>query len=466
MNRRFFLCIFLVLACLGMPAQGKVQQTLLSELKTAVVNIKVNNNKFFGINEAGTFVGTGFVIDLPNGLVVTCRHVADCFPSQIKIQFIDGSSTFGKLVYFDATQDFSIIRIDPKAIPEVVKPVKTASFFSEKIGNEVVLIANNEGEEYTVKQGEIVELVKNKGPRHGMSFQTSFDRTGGSSGAPVFNSNGEVVGLHFSGSDTSSFELPIDYITDQMPLVRDKKPIARGEIGVRLDLIKTAEAQEYMHCSPKSLERVKKDKPETKWVPMVRATIIRLPASEVLMPGDVVIALNGETIGDNLYRFDKIIDQNVGKSVKIEFVRNGKEMSSEVAVQDAEKSKLKKFVVFGGATIHDLYPDIMLYWDIMHEGVYISQAESGSNLDEIGINGERVPDRKGVVILAVDGVPVKNLEDFLGIIKGFQGTENINITYKDYQNGSPVNVRMLTLDLTTTPTMVFTYNPTLLQWEK
>jgi S1-C subfamily serine protease len=69
------------------------------------------------------------------------------------------------------------------------------SSFDLKEQDEVFMIGNNEGEGYSVKYGRVVNLKLNRGDRHSAAFQTSFDRTGGSSGSPIFDVHGNVVGL-------------------------------------------------------------------------------------------------------------------------------------------------------------------------------------------------------------------------------------------------------------------------------
>ena len=106
------------------------------------------------------------------------------------------------------------------------------------LGDELLLIGNNEKEEYSIKRGRVANLNVNKGDRHSSYIHTTFDRTGGSSGSPVWNTKGEVIGIHARGTDTSSFELPINYVIDALKRTskRGDNPTWRDWRGFRVDL--------------------------------------------------------------------------------------------------------------------------------------------------------------------------------------------------------------------------------------
>ena len=125
------------------------------------------------------------------------------------------------------------IKLIPLRLILNFKPLNSANGIPLALGDELLLIGNNEKEEYTIKFGRITNLNVNKGDRHSSYIHTTFDRTGGSSGSPVWNTAGQVIAIHARGTDTSSFELPIDYLYDALELIRNKISIQRGEIWRR-----------------------------------------------------------------------------------------------------------------------------------------------------------------------------------------------------------------------------------------
>ena len=437
---------------------------IVSGQKAAVVNFKVSYSKYFGLGEAGQFSGTGFIADKDRGLVITNRHVANEFPSQIKITFLDGDSTLGKVEYYDATHDFSIVSFNPGSVRTHLKAVRLGDFFSLKVGDAVMLLGNNEGEEYSVKSGVVVDLVKNKGDRHSLTFQTSFDRTGGSSGSPVFNKQGEVVGLHFKGTDTSSFELPINYIKDKLnELISGQTPL-RGDIGVQLSMIKIADAVSHLGFPQVLANEMRNAQKDLKYCLMVESVIPSLPAENILQAGDIIYSIQGTQIADRLYLFDKIVDQNAGKSVALEFFRRENRMTAKIVALNAEDGKITRFATFAGGTFHPLTPELRLELDVKGDGVYLSQAEQGSTFGGVGYSSSRNPDRKGVVIHGINGQTIRNLEDFISASSELKHNQKISVGYEDMFLHGPDTVDLVILDLHTSPLTVFSLDAQTREW--
>ena len=184
----------------------------IEEYKPMVVNIETASEIVFGLESKGISFATGFIIDSERGIIATNQHVTGSSPSYVKINFHDGSFTQARLLYYDPTHDFGFYQIDPETVLFDMKSVSLGSWRNLSIGEDLLLIGNNEKEEYSIKYGNVANLNVDKGDRHSSYLHTTFDRTGGSSGSPVWNTSGEVVAIHARGTDTSSFELPIDYL--------------------------------------------------------------------------------------------------------------------------------------------------------------------------------------------------------------------------------------------------------------
>ena len=204
----------------------------IASFKPMVVNIETASEVVFETESKGTNFATGFVVDTERGIIATNRHVTGSSPAYIKINFHDGSFTEAKILYYDPTHDFGFYKIDPVEVDFELQSVTLGKWDKLSLGDELLLIGNNEKEEYSIKTGRIANLNVNKGDRHSSYIHTTFDRTGGSSGSPVWNTTGEVIAIHARGTDTSSFELPIDYLIDALKLIQNEMPIERGEIGV------------------------------------------------------------------------------------------------------------------------------------------------------------------------------------------------------------------------------------------
>jgi S1-C subfamily serine protease len=122
-------------------------------------------------------------------------------------------------------------------------------------------------------------------------MQTSFDRTGGSSGSPVYNRRNKVIGIHYKGTNTSSFELPIDYIKEKLPFIQKKKQVKSGFIGAQLDFMKLAQAMNHLNFPKRVAKRIRKLKKDFKYIIYVSKRIRGFPANQVLEPRDIIYSI-------------------------------------------------------------------------------------------------------------------------------------------------------------------------------
>ena len=145
-----------------------------------VVNVETSSEVVFETEAKGTNFATGFVVDAERGIIATNRHVTGSSPSYVKINFHDGSFTEARILYYDPTHDFGFYQINPEEVDFELQAVELGEWDALSLGDELLLIGNNEKEEYTIKFGRITNLNVNKGDRHSSYIHTTFDRTGGS----------------------------------------------------------------------------------------------------------------------------------------------------------------------------------------------------------------------------------------------------------------------------------------------
>ena len=147
-----------VAASTSLSAQG-LWTDRLSEFKSSVVNIEKSSEIVFATEEQGTSFGTGFIVDAELGLIATNAHVAGTSPSYVKVHFHDGSFTEAWTLYYDPTHDFAFYQIDPD-VPVTLTAVTLGSGRDLAVGDEVLLIGNNEKEEYSIKLGSVAAQRK------------------------------------------------------------------------------------------------------------------------------------------------------------------------------------------------------------------------------------------------------------------------------------------------------------------
>ena len=437
----------------------------IASFKPMVVNVETASEVVFETETKGTSFATGFVVDAERGIIATNRHVTGTSPANIKINFHDGSFTEAQILYYDPTHDFGFYKIDPSEVEFDLQAVQLGKWEELSLGDELLLIGNNEKEEYSIKFGRIANLNVNKGDRHSSYIHTTFDRTGGSSGSPVWNTASEVIAIHARGTDTSSFELPIDYLIDALKLIQSKIPIQRGEIGVDLELISIGEAIKHFNFPAELRKEIGPSKAGTPKVIQVESMVPKTSGEAILRASDIIYRINDQLIRDDLYTFDAILNQNVGKEVSLEIYRNGENLTLNIPVEDLEKKKVQRFVRFGGAVFHDITPQLRRLLYLKADGVYLPHAAAGSSFSRVGVQ-ERNGNSK-VIILNINGKPIRNLDDFIEACNAIADGQHTYVVVRDFNlfDSSPTP-KSLTVNLKFGPLQQFEWDAADLDWKK
>ena len=277
-------------------------------------------------------LGSGFVID-ETGLVVTNNHViADA--DEVTVVLNDGSKLKAEIVGRDQKTDMALLRVKPE------KPLKAVKFGdSEKLrlGQWVIAIGNPFGLGGTVTAGIVSARNRNinSGP-YDDYIQTDASINRGNSGGPLFNMQGEVIGVNTAiispsgGSIGIGFAVPAKTAMAVIDQLRQFGETRRGWLGVRI-------------------QQITDDIAESLGMKQTRGALIagvdeKGPAKPAgIEPGDVVIKFDGKEItkmGD-LPRI--VADTPVGKDVEVLILRKGKEETKTVRLgrlEDGEKQQM------------------------------------------------------------------------------------------------------------------------------
>ncbi len=276
-----------------------------------------------------TSLGSGFIID-PSGYVVTNNHViADA--DQITVTLNDGTSLPAKLVGRDEKTDLALLKVKP------VKPLPATKFGDSdkaRVGDWVIAIGNPFGLGSTVTAGIVSARNRdiNAGPYDNF-IQTDAPINRGNSGGPLFDMDGNVIGVNsaiFSptgGSVGIGFSIPSSLVKDVIAQLKQFGITHRGWVGV-------------------SIQQITPDIVQGLGLPNSSGALISGidaggPASKAgLKNGDVVIAFDGKPIGDNRALPRIVADTPAGKTVNVDVLRKGKKQTFKLTVaklQDQEK---------------------------------------------------------------------------------------------------------------------------------
>lgn len=424
---RFILFSFLMFLALETNIRA-MKTALLETLIPAVVSIRTQETRrAFG--NAQTIFGTGFLVDKEKGIIVTNRHIAAVNnPAAYEATWEDGSVTDLKLIWNDPVNDFAFLQVNINKIPSNAPQIHFSR--KVKIGDDVVIIGNNEGVGHSVQTGKVNDLftiVSLSWQHHALSL--NLNTRGGSSGSPVFNKEGGAIGLNFAGNDTIASVVPIEYIDDALMDIRQGKIPERFSSGASFGTLNVDHAKDYFQYT-----NHEKTKSLLKGIPGARNRILVvnliLPGTQMLKVGDIIEKINDKFVGPSVYLLEKEINQSEGKPVKFTVWRNGEPMDLEVPVFNLNDSLCSKMVIFGGAVFASVDPLISYQTGMSIGSVCIGGKDRGSVFDQVfQISAEDPPFAQ---LKEMNGKPVNRLEDLLSLLPEIIEKKKFNYIVKDY----------------------------------
>jgi serine protease Do len=274
-------------------------------------------------------LGSGFIID-PSGLVVTNNHViADA--DEINVILNDGTKLKADLVGKDAKSDLAVLRV------HYDKPLKAVKFGDSdklRLGEWVIAIGNPFSLGGTVTAGIVSARNRdiNSGP-YDNYIQTDAAINRGNSGGPLFNLDGDVIGINTAiispsgGSIGIGFAVPSDTATPVIDQLRQYGETRRGWLGVRIQQVTDDIADSLSVKPPRGA--------------LVAGIDDKGPAKPGgIEPGDVIVTFDGHDVKE-MHDLPRIVaDTAVGKTVDVVVIRKGKEETHKVTVgrlEDSEK---------------------------------------------------------------------------------------------------------------------------------
>ena len=332
-------------------AQGPESVADLAEqLLVSVVNIstsqRVSNNRrtprprvpdgspfqdffdeFFGDHNNGqeppsrrvNSLGSGFVIDA-KGVIVTNYHVI-AEADDIEVIFADGSKLVAEVVGADPKTDIAVLRVEPQ---EPLKAITLGDSNTIRIGDWVMAIGNPFGLGGTVTTGIISARGRdiNSGPYDNF-IQTDAAINRGNSGGPLFNQEGEVIGVNTAiisptgGSIGIGFAVPSDLVKSVVAQLIEFGETRRGWLGVRIQPVTDDIAESLGMDEAKGA--------------LVAGIIKGGPVDNgSVQPGDVIIRFDGQEV-DDMRDLPRIVAESpVGKEVEVVLVRKGEERTIAV----------------------------------------------------------------------------------------------------------------------------------------
>lgn len=410
------------------PSAGALRQTradfvaLAKDLQPSVVNIKVVKQES-GLRGAGhphdlfedffrhrmqprerevTGQGSGVIIS-EDGYILTNHHVVGG-AKDIDVTLWDQTEVQAKLVGSDSKTDLALIKIDRKNLPAA----RMGDSQATQVGEWVMAIGNPFGLDHTVTVG----VLSGKGRVIGAGpyddfLQTDASINPGNSGGPLFNLDGEVIGINtaiIAQGQGIGFAIPVNLARDIFNQLKSDGQVTRGFIGAGIQ-----------NLDPKLRRAL--NLPEGLKGALVSGVMPDGPAAEAgLQQGDVIVEFDGRPVTSDRELLRAVAATEVGKKARM-VVQRGKStqnLSVEVARRPDEVAAARPGAPADssqlGLGVRELTPPLARQLGVDH-GVVVERVLPGSPAARAGIES-------GDVIVEVAGQPVNTLEDLRNVLPG------------------------------------------------
>ena len=334
--------------------------------------------------------GSGFFISA-DGYIVTNNHVVD-HASEVTITAADGKIMPAKVIGVDSKTDLALLKAEGSDFPFV-----TFASQAPRVGDWVIAVGNPFGLGGTVTAGIVSARGRDIGSGPYDDFlQIDAPVNHGNSGGPTFNAEGQVVGVNtaiFSPSGGSvgiGFAIASDVVKNVVQQLKENGAVTRGWIGVEIQSV-TPDIADNMGLKGTSGALVAKAQKDS-------------PAAQAgVKSGDVITAVDGETVADPHDLARKIAALGPKKTATLAVIRNGAPMTLDVTLgtMPADKTASADTGNENGSETGDAPALANLGLTLRHgpDGVIVENVDPDSTASDKGL-------KEGDVILEVGGKPV------------------------------------------------------------
>ncbi len=350
-------------------------------------------------------MGSGFIVS-KDGTILTNNHVVEG-ADEIYVRFSDRRELKAKLIGSDQRSDLAVLKVEAEDLP-VVKLGKSKDL---KVGEWVFAIGSPFGFDYTVTAGIVSAKGRSLPNENYVPFiQTDVAINPGNSGGPLFNMDGEVVGINSQiytrsgGFMGVSFAIPVDVAMEVVDQLNNQGYVSRGWLGVLIQEVNKDLAESFGLSKP--------------YGALVAQVVEDSPAEKAgIQTGDIIIEFEGEEINLSSELPQLVGRTKVGETVKLKVVRNKdtkviklkigeltNEQASTEKVQPAEQAKVNRLGVKVIALEKNALNDLNIKF-----GVKVTQVSEGP-ASKSGI-------RQGDIITSLNNQTFDSVESFEKLVE-------------------------------------------------
>jgi serine protease Do len=364
--------------------------------------------------------GSGFIIN-PDGIIVTNNHVVKDAKT-VTVQLQNGMTYPAKVLGTDPRTDLAVVKISAgKPLPYV----ELGNSDNVTPGQWVVALGNPFGLGGTVTAGIVSALGRDIGDGPYDKFiQIDAPINEGNSGGPLFNEEGQVIGVNTAilspsgGSVGIGFAIPSNMVKRVVTQLVSTGKVVRGYLGVEAQGITPPMAQAM------GLDAADASKAGA----LVAAVSPDSPAAHAgLQPGDVITKVNGTTVTDPQDLADDIANIAPGGSASVDYLRGGKDHTANITVATLPSNPDQQFRMNGGTSgnpagkgslglaLAPITPQERQQFNLPEQlqGAIIAAVRPNSPADQAGL-------QPGDVVVGVGTHTVANPDDAVAAIRAAQ----------------------------------------------
>lgn len=388
----------------------------------------------------GTSLGSGFIID-GEGYIVTNNHVIQG-AEDITVILRDDTQLKAKLIGSDSRVDVAVLKVEPPN----KKPLPVAKFGDSdksRVGDWVIAIGNPFGMGHSVTAGIISARGRALSDSLDDYLQTDAAINKGNSGGPLFNADGEVIGVNtaiYSPSGTNAglaFSIPSNLVKQVAEQLREFGKVRRGWIGVSYQSVTDDIADSF------GLDKAR-------GVLVANVTADGPAAKAGIKRNDIILSFAGQDVPD-LRRFPRIVaNARVGATVDVVVWRGSKETTLKLRIGEQEEAEKQNVSAQGPgkkaepdqavtSTIEQLGLTLQKVTDQLREKYGLSDNVKGVVVTKVVPNSPAAEKQlqAGDVILEVDQKPVTTPQEVTEIVGKLQAQKKRSVLLFVERQGDP-----------------------------
>lgn len=344
--------------------------------------------------------GSGFIVS-GDGTILTNAHVVED-ADEVTVKLNDKREFKAKVLGADKTSDVAVLKIEAQNLPTV----RVGTSAQTQVGEWVLAIGSPFGFESSASAGIVSAKSRSLPDGSYVPFiQTDVAVNPGNSGGPLFNMNGEVIGINSQiysrsgGYQGLSFAIPIEVAMNIERQIVATGKVQRGKLGISIQDVNQALADSFGLAKPAGalVSSVEKGSPAAK---------------AGLQPGDVILGIDGRTLASAGDLPAAVALKKPGEAARLQVWRQGSTRDVEVHVSSFSEEKIAKLDTPSadkgrlGVAVRPLTPEERRQAETKG-GVIVEQANGAA---------ARAGIQPGDIILSVNGQTIDSVEQLRGII--------------------------------------------------